>query len=66
MGGEWRGGIDGDVVHVFKTPDTDYSTEHRTLCTTPHSILMIILHHLCVVVILVSIILLVCWLWFHV
>ena len=61
-GGEGRGGIDGDIG----TSDTDYCTEHQTQPTTPHPTLTIIPHHLCVVIPLVSIILLVCWLWLYV
>ena len=73
-GVRWRGGsdrmqergrIDGDIGSC-KTPDTDYYTGHQTPPTTPHPTLTIIPHHLCVVIPLVSIILLVCWLWLYV
>ena len=64
-GGEERRGIDGDIGS-HRTPDTDYCTGRQTPPTTPHPTLTFIPHHLCVVITLVSIILLVCWLWLYV
>ena len=59
--GDGGGGIDRDIG----TPGTDNCTGYQTPPTTPHLTLMIISHPLCVVILLVSIILLVYWLWHY-